>query len=124
MLVYCDDCGDSVVSVVCEDGGAQGVPAGEMPLLTLAVLRVGEDGGTSGVLSCRVDGGASVVFVGEKALIASAIPVEHKTGGGADVLYKCRIFSHSSRVRLSISVSRANRSLRAKIPPTMLMFRR
>ena len=88
MLVYCDDCADSVVSVVCEDGGAQGVPAGEMPLLTLAVLRVGEDGGTSGVPSCRVDGGASVVFVGEKALVASAIPVEHKTGGGADVLYK------------------------------------
>ena len=57
------------------EGGASAVPVGVMPLLTLAVLRVGEDGGTSGVPSCRVDGGASVVFVGEKALVASAIPV-------------------------------------------------
>ena len=88
MLVYCDDCADSVVSVVCDDGGAQGVPAGEMPLLTLAVLRVGEDGGISGVPSCCVDGGASGALVEEMALVASAISVERKTGGGADVLYK------------------------------------
>lgn len=100
VLVYCEDCADSVVSAVSNDLVAQGVPAGEMPLLTLAVLMVGENGGTSGapvgrnvsevsaVPACRVDGGASGVLVGEMAVVTSPISMERKTGGGAEVLYK------------------------------------
>ena len=61
MLVYCDDCADSVVSVVCEDGvvpgvlveradgGVSAVPVGVMPLLTSAMLVRRVDGCASAV---------------------------------------------------------------------------
>ena len=75
----------SVVSAVRNDCVAQGVPAGEMPLLTLVVLWVDEDDGTTGVPSCRVDGGASAVFVAGLGGVVSDVPIGPEDAGMSGV---------------------------------------